>query len=73
MRDHEIYAVTWNFRNEVNEKDGGEILDVSNLQLSSGEHVSPLVWSPILSSPVGQPLKDVGLRVVNRTEIYMCK
>jgi len=67
--------VTWNFDNSTSSSsiEGGEILDVRNLQLSSGEHVSPLVWSPILTSPIGEPLKDVGLRIVNRTDFYRCK
>ena len=66
--------MTWNFDNSTSSSiEGGEILDVRNLQLSSGEHVSPLVWSPILTSPIGEPLKDVGLRIVNRTDFYRCK
>jgi hypothetical protein len=75
-QDHEIYAITWSDPHDGtgdNNVDGGPVLDVKNLMLSSGEHVSPLVWSPRLSSPIGQPLKNVGLRVVNRTEFYRCK
>jgi len=53
--------------------DGGSIIDVANLTLSNGESVSPLVWSPLLRSPTGQVLKDVGLRVVNRTDFYRCR
>ncbi len=52
--------------------DGGPVVDVANLTLTSGEKVSPLVWSPVLQSPTGRPLKDVGLRVVNRTDFYRC-
>ena len=52
--------------------DGGPVVDVANLTLTSGERVSPLVWSPVLQSPTGRPLKDVGLRVVNRTDFYRC-
>jgi hypothetical protein len=53
--------------------DGGPVVVVANLTLSNGESVSPLVWSPKLQSPLGQPLKDVGLRVVNRTDFYRCR
>jgi hypothetical protein len=75
MRDHEIFAYTWadvttdpgtNFN-------GGEVLSAKDLRLSNGEEVSPMVWSPYLSSPVGQPLKNDGLRVVNRTSFYRCR
>ena len=75
-RDHEIYAITWSDPHDGtgdNNVDGGPVLDVKNLKLSSGEQVSPLVWSPRLSSPIGEALKNVGLRVVNRTEFYRCK
>ena len=74
-RDHEIFAVTWSLPNELGETaDGGPVVDVADLRLSSGEEVSPLVWSPKLSTPLsGQPLKDVGLRVVNRTAFYRCR
>ena len=51
---------------------GDTVIDVADLTLTTGEHVSPLVWSPFLTSPAGDPLKDVGLRVVNRTDFYRC-
>ena len=74
MRDHEIFAITWTLPGEEEPglDDGGAIVDVKNLALSTGEHVSPLVWSPSLSSPLGEPLRNVGLRVVNRTGSYRC-
>eukprot|EP00750_Incisomonas_marina_P027163 INCI6147.7.p1 GENE.INCI6147.7~~INCI6147.7.p1 ORF type:complete len:364 (-),score=43.10 INCI6147.7:294-1385(-) len=53
--------------------DGGPVIDVANLTLSDGEKVSPLVWSPRLQSPTGQAMKDIGLRVVNRTHFYRCR
>ena len=74
--DHEIFAVTWSEPHTgtgANDVDGGPVLDVKDLKLSNGEPVSPLVWSPRLSSPTGEALKDIGLRVVNRTEFYRCK
>ena len=38
-----------------------EVLSVQHgLRLSSGLAVSPLVWSPRLTSPLGAPLKNVG-------------
>lgn len=75
MRDHEIFAVTWSLPGEAagSLDEGGDILDVATLTLSSGEPVSPLVWSPRLTSPLGEALAAVGLRVVNRTEHYRCK
>lgn len=78
-RDHEIFAVTWSDPHNNNDGefkidvDGGPVIDVHDLKLSSGESVSPLVWSPRLTSPTGVALKDIGLRVVNRTEFYRCK
>lgn len=68
-RDHDIFAVTWSHV----QGEGGDIIDVNNLKLSSGESVSPLVWSPLLTSPTGTPMKNVGLRVVNRTDFYRCR
>lgn len=73
-QDHEVLAPTWSPRGDDPGQNGGPVLDVAlDLALSSGEAVSPLVWSPRLRSPLGQPLKDVGLRVVNRTAFYACK
>ena len=51
----------------------GPVVDGGALHLSSGEPASPLVWAPALRSPLGEPLKGVGLRFVNRTEHYRCK
>ena len=76
MRDHEIFAITWSDPHGSDTEssiDGGAVIDVKDLKLSSGESVSPLVWSPRLSSPLGVPLKNVGLRIVNRTDFYRCK
>jgi len=79
-RDHEIFAVTWtavpaadsSSESRIN-ADGGPVLSVRTLALSNGEPVSPLVWAPAHKNPLGQPLKDIGLRVVNRTKFYRCK
>ena len=78
MRDHEIFAITWSKPEDElalvgGPVEGGAILDVKDLRLSDGEPGSPLVWSPLLSSPLGEPLRNVGLRVVNRTTAYRCK
>ncbi|CAE7690328.1 unnamed protein product [Symbiodinium necroappetens] len=74
FEDHEILAPTWSAVGDDPEVHGGPILDVAkDLVLSSGEAVSPLVWSPRLTSPLGIPLKNVGLRVVNRTSFYRCR
>lgn len=77
MRDHEIFAITWSNSSDiprhVDSSEGGPILSAVELYLSNGEPGSPLVWSPRLSSPLGQSLRDVGLRVVNRTTAYRCK
>eukprot|EP00929_Paragymnodinium_shiwhaense_P075772 TRINITY_DN38784_c0_g2_i1.p1 TRINITY_DN38784_c0_g2~~TRINITY_DN38784_c0_g2_i1.p1 ORF type:complete len:453 (+),score=65.79 TRINITY_DN38784_c0_g2_i1:75-1433(+) len=73
-QDHDIFAVTWSPVGDSPLLNGGPVLDTAQgLKLSSGQAVSPLVWSPRLTSPIGQPLKDVGLRLVNRTEFYRCK
>jgi hypothetical protein len=72
MRDHEILSWTWDYEGEHGHE-GGPIVDVKDLRLSSGEAVSPLVWSPLLQSPLGTPLKNIGLRFVNRTDYYRCK
>ena len=71
MADHEIFAVTW--AAETGAHEGGPVVDVAGLALSDGTAASPLVWSPRLSSPLGEPLRSVGLRVVNRTDAYRCK
>jgi len=74
-QDHDIFAVTWTKAGEMHDEvDGGIVLDVGeDLQLSTGVRVSPLVWSPSLTSPLGKPLSNVELRVVNRTAFYRCK
>mmetsp|Transcript_34628 Transcript_34628/g.77412 ORF Transcript_34628/g.77412 Transcript_34628/m.77412 type:complete len:234 (+) Transcript_34628:639-1340(+) len=71
--DHPVFSVTWSNVGDEVEIDGGEVLDAADLTLTSGESVSPLVWSPRLASPLGLPVKNVGLRIVNRTEFYRCK
>ena len=65
-----MLAITWSFPGEQTDPsfDGGEVIDVAEFTLSDGTPVSPMVWAPQLASPLGQPLKNVGLRVVNRTE-----
>jgi hypothetical protein len=73
MRDHEIFSYTWDFESEHKHYEGGHIIDVKDLKLSSGEVVSSLVWSPNLVSPLGTKMKNIGLRVVNRTDFYRCK
>ena len=79
MRDHEIFSVTWALPEEDGQSEraqdieGGTIIDVKDLRLSNGKPGSPLVWSPLLSSPLGRPMRNVGLRVVNRTAAYRCK
>jgi len=73
-KDHEIFSMTWHFPFEASPTiDGGAIIDVKGLKLTNGQSVSPLVWSPYLTNPIGQPLKDIGLRVVNRTDYYRCR
>lgn len=73
MQDHDILSVTWSPVGDDPVLNGGIVIDVAeSLRLSTGEAVSPLVWSPNLRSPLGKPLKDVGLRVVNRTAFYRC-
>merc|ERR1711924_28906 len=74
-RDHQIFAPTWSaVGSEFTESwEGGEVLDAGSLELSDGTPVSPLVWSPRLRSPSGKLLRDVGLRIVNRTAAYRCK
>lgn len=71
--DHEIFATTWSLAEEDGQYNGGDVIEARNLQLSNNESVSPLVWSPRLRSPSGKLLKDVGLRLVDRTDFYRCK
>ena len=72
MEDHPIVSVTWNKANELpHELEGGSIIEVGSLTLTSGEPVSTLVWSPGLKSPAGDDLRS-SLRVVNRTDTYRC-
>ena len=67
-------VATWSSPGEsTSEIDGGTVVDVKDLRLTSGEAVSPLVWSPSLASVAGEALKDDGLRVVNRSDFYRCK
>ena len=78
MRDHEILAVTWSHESgeppASEDLEGGPVLDVAGRTLTDGATpLTPLVWAPKLASPLGEPLRDVGLRVVNRTEFYRCK
>ena len=69
MQDHEILSVTWSLP-----RDDPEAFSVAGKLLTDGSTaLTPLVWSPVLASPLGQPLRDVGLRVVNRTRFYRCK
>ena len=74
MEDHEIFAVTWSKPKDAGGHEGGEVLDVAGLFLTDQTTpLTPLVWAPRLASPLGKPLKDVGMRVVNRTGWYRCK
>ena len=74
MRDHQIFSVTWSKAGEHEVGfEGGPVVDVADLTLSDGQSVSPLVWSPKLLSPLGEPLASTGLRMVDRTEHYACK
>ena len=70
QRQREMYSIATEADMDI---DGGAVIDVADLKLSNGEAVSPLVWSPVLTSPMGKPMKDVGLRVVNRTDFYRCR
>lgn len=73
MQDHEIFAVTWTLSSEQDETlDGGPVVEAQNLKLSDGSAVSPLVWSPGFQSPIGGLMKNVGLRMINRTATYRC-
>ena len=77
-RDHEIFSVTWSHESGepplAESLEGGQVFDVKGRTLSDGvTAVTPLVWAPQLASPLGEPLRNVGLRVVNRTEFYRCK
>lgn len=73
-QDHDIFAASWSWPGELSpELDGGTVIDSAQLTLSDGTPVSPLVWAPGLTSPLGQPLKDSGLRFVNRTAHYRCR
>ncbi len=45
---------------------------MADLKLSNGQDVSPLVWNPHFVSPLGDALKAVGLRMVNRSDFYRC-
>ena len=52
--------------------EGGAVVDAGTMTLTDGTAVSPLVWAPKLQSPLGTPLKNIGLRFVNRTLAYRC-
>eukprot|EP00747_Dinoflagellata_sp_TGD_P197810 gnl/TRDRNA2_/TRDRNA2_69628_c0_seq1.p1 gnl/TRDRNA2_/TRDRNA2_69628_c0~~gnl/TRDRNA2_/TRDRNA2_69628_c0_seq1.p1 ORF type:complete len:440 (+),score=49.53 gnl/TRDRNA2_/TRDRNA2_69628_c0_seq1:56-1375(+) len=74
-RDHDILAPTWTpvLHPWSDELEGGPVLDVArDLVLSTGEHVSPLVWASRLTSAIGTPLA-MQLRVVNRTDFYRAR
>ena len=74
MRDHEIFSVTWAVNGDTDAAwDTGHIIDAASLALSDGTDVSPLVWANQLRNALGEPLKDTGLRLVNRTDAYRCK
>ena len=54
--------------------EGGPVLSPAGRFLTDGHTpLTPLVWAPSLASPLGTPLRGVGLRLVNRTEFYRCK
>lgn len=85
MRDHEIMAITWSLPEADDDAahgrrlspidEGGPVLSVAGKSLTDGHTpLTPLVWAPQLTSPLGdKAMRDVGLRVVNRTEYYRCK
>ena len=75
MRDHEIFATTWAVDGDADAAwDQPEtLLDAATLRLSDGTDASPLVWANQLRNALGQPLKDTGLRLINRTDTYRCK
>ena len=83
MQDHEIFAVTWSQPDDEEAlertsdptvEEGGPVLSVAGRVLTDGHTpLTPLVWASQLTSPLGEPLRDVGLRVVNRTDFYRCK
>lgn len=78
MQDHEIFAVTWAVAGDVDAqyddaRTQGPVLDAANLRLTDGSEVSPLPWASQLTSPLGVPLKNDGLRLVNRTFFYRCR
>ena len=67
MQDHEIVAVTWGREGdpvEPTHDNSGPIIDVAQWKLSSGEPVSPLVWSAALTSPLGENLARSNIRCV---------
>jgi len=69
-----IFAASWTLGEEQDDGiDGGPVVDAQNLKLSDGTEVSPLVWSPGFSSPLGGAMKNVGLRMINRTATYRCR
>jgi hypothetical protein len=73
MQDHEIFAASWSLSEEQDETiDGGSVVDGQTMTLSDGTPASPLVWSPAFASPLGAPMKNVGLRMINRTATYRC-
>ena len=84
MQDHEIFAVTWSKPGEDAAAEGagsmgaidegGPVIDPAGRSLTDGHTpLTPLVWAPKLASPLGAPLRNVGLRLVNRTAFYRCK
>lgn len=75
--DHDIFTPTWLLPNDqepgMGQEEKAPIVDAKDLKLSNGEKYSPMVWSPNMRSPIGVELKDIGLRVLNRTDFYRCK
>eukprot|EP01059_Diplonema_ambulator_P023079 TRINITY_DN38483_c0_g1_i1.p1 TRINITY_DN38483_c0_g1~~TRINITY_DN38483_c0_g1_i1.p1 ORF type:complete len:411 (+),score=127.34 TRINITY_DN38483_c0_g1_i1:179-1234(+) len=68
--DHPIFAYTWSHSEDLPlHQQGGEVLSGQDLRLTTGEPVSPLVWSPYLQDPMGRPISHQ-LRFVNRTDFY---
>ena len=68
-----VPTVTGSVTSSTGGSDGNTVIDVADLTLTTGEHVTPLVWSPFLTSPLGTDLShDGSLRVVNRTDFYRC-
>lgn len=77
MRDHPVIAMTWSLpgadADEDSALEGGELVDARDFFLSSGEAASPLSYAAHWRSPLGDAIRDQGIRFVNRTQTYRCR